>query len=278
MSPLAAAIALMLTWYVTRDLAPVYAVQLRRAPLGAEARAAELADELEAAAAAAGVDFELLAAIELDESGFDALRVGAVGELGGMQLLPESRWGRGWLRECEQIGLALGYSSWWACEPSNVRWGAYALRAALDECGGDEHAALGFYRTGKCVRGPRGALTLEVAEWLRARLGEEGSRRVCAAEERGRHVQGAQQAGLPGRLEGGADFGRSASRGGARDRERVRGGVRADDAVQRQRRTERPERGAAGAGRRRAARARRRRGRHPGLSGSRSSARGKGAG
>lgn len=170
MTPLASTLLYMHVVWVTPALEPVYTVQLRGDALGAEQRAAELARELELAAELAGVPLELLAAVEIDESDLDPLRVGAVGELGGMQLHPLSRWGRGWLAECERANAARGTSSWWACEASNVLWGAYALRDALAACGGDEWAALGFYRSGRCVRGPRGAATLELAEWLAWRL------------------------------------------------------------------------------------------------------------
>jgi hypothetical protein len=49
-------------------------------------------------------------------------------------------------------------------------WGAYALRDALDECGGNELLALGFYRSGGCVVGPRALETAARAQEVRWHL------------------------------------------------------------------------------------------------------------
>lgn len=158
MTALAATLLYMHVVWVTPALEPVYAAHYRRAPYGPELRALEQAEQLEHAAELAGVPIELLAAVAQDESGLDDDRVSRCGARGRMQLLPASRWGRAWLEACEERPRA--------CEALNVLWGAYALRDALDACGGDPHLALGFYRAGRCVAGPRGAATIELATWI----------------------------------------------------------------------------------------------------------------
>lgn len=174
MTPLAATLLYMHVVWVTPALEPVYARHFREAEHGAELRALEQAEQLEVAAELAGVPLHLLTAVREDETHFDDSLVGAAGELGGMQLLPGTPWWRGWLLEpgcdfrprlggADLVGLP-------GCESANVLWGAYALRDAIDACGGDVHAGLGRYRSGRCVRGPRGAATLELAEWLAWRL------------------------------------------------------------------------------------------------------------
>lgn len=174
MTPLALTLLYMHVVWVTPALEPVYARHFREADLGAELRALEQAEQLELAAELAGVPLELLAAVREDESHFDDGLVGDAGELGGMQLLPGTPWWRGWELACSKLKKSsrsvVALESGQRCASSNVLWGAYALRDALDACGGDVHRALGFYRTGRCVAGPRGAETLELAEWLRWRL------------------------------------------------------------------------------------------------------------
>lgn len=155
---LASVLLVMLTVFVRADLTPVYARHLRRHPLGAEGRAAVLAGQLERAAARAGVDVAVLAALAADESAFDHDRSSAEGALGALQLLPRSRWGRGWMRGC---GDRPG-----DCEADNALWGAMALREGVRVCRGSLGHALGFYRAGRCLAGPRGRHTLAVARWV----------------------------------------------------------------------------------------------------------------
>jgi hypothetical protein len=185
MTPLASTLLYMHVVWVTGALEPVYAAHLRRHELGPELRAEQLAEDLVVAAELAGVPLALLAALEHDESGGDHSRVSSEGALGRMQLNPASRWGRAWLKECPggafpnstgrvrrdvaPRGVSLDSTT---CEALNVLWGAYALRDAIEACGGDAHRALGFYRSGRCVAGPRGAETLELAEWLAWRLAD----------------------------------------------------------------------------------------------------------
>jgi soluble lytic murein transglycosylase-like protein len=164
MSSLAATIlALCVVW---QGKVTVYVRHLRMHDRGAEARAEELAGQLTDAAWEAGVDVALLTALAHDESGFDHAAVSPEGALGALQLLPASRWGRAWLAEVEDLeGRGLR-----AREDLNVQWGAYALRDALEACGGSVVHALGFYRSGKCIDGPRGRRTVRLAKWIRTRL------------------------------------------------------------------------------------------------------------
>lgn len=188
MTPLALTLLYMSVVWVTPALEPVYARHFREDALGAELRALELAEQVEFAAVTARVPVALLAAVLEDESGFNAQAFGARGELGPAQLLPGTPWFRGWFAECAQMPARPDPSpvnsrpSFWAwkcagcqapCEAANVLWGAYALRESINACGGDEHLALGRYRTGRCVAGPRGAATLELAQWLGSML-EQG--------------------------------------------------------------------------------------------------------
>lgn len=182
---LAATVLYMHVIWVTPALAPVYARHFREAEFGAERRALEQAEQLALAAELAGVSLALLAAVREDESHFDDDLVGDAGELGGMQLLPGTRWWRGWLNDCWSAGDLHS-----RCDDLNVLWGAYALRAALDACGGDEHAALGRYRSGRCVRGPRGQHTLELAEWIAHQLNEPiSTEMVSVSRTRGASLQ-----------------------------------------------------------------------------------------
>lgn len=165
MSPLAATILLMLTVYIGHDGRPIYAAHLRRHPLGAEGRAQQLASQLERAADLAQVEVALLAALAYHESALDHGRVSGEGAVGMLQLLPASRWGRGWLEACERpVTIAAA-----RCEALNAVWGAFALRDGLEACGSPGRA-IGFYRAGKCLEGPRARRTLALARWVRTRL------------------------------------------------------------------------------------------------------------
>jgi hypothetical protein len=183
MTQLAATILFMLTVYVGRDYRPVYLQHLRETELGPELGAQELAERYLDAADRAGVDVADLYALGHDESGQNPRRVSPAGALGRLQLLPASRWGRGWLRECAPRNrhdgerFRVGFPAELdlraerkTCEGSNVLWGAYALRDALVACCGVLVLAYGFYRTGKCVAGPRSRRTAKLADWVRWRL------------------------------------------------------------------------------------------------------------
>lgn len=155
--------------------APVYAYHLRMAHGGPEARAEDLAWQLEEASTLAGVDLALLTALAYHESAFDHGAVATVmddkprvaGE-GFMQLNPQSRWGRSWRKDCTNAHI-FGPDAG-VCEDLNVQWGALALRDALTFCKGDVTKAIGFYRTGKCVAGPKGQATVRLSWWIAWRL------------------------------------------------------------------------------------------------------------
>src|SRR6185436_8422017 len=168
MSALAAALLALLTVAVGPE-GPVYALHLRRHPRGPEARAEQLAGQLRRAARLAGVELGLLAALALDESALDHSARSSAGALGALQLLPASPWGRGWLRACSSANRSHGKAPTSLVEELNAHWGALALRDGLTACR-TEGRAVGFYRTGKCVEGPRARHTLALARVVRSRL------------------------------------------------------------------------------------------------------------
>jgi soluble lytic murein transglycosylase-like protein len=138
-------------------------------------RAIELAHNLQEAADLAHVDVASLTALAYYESGFDAEARSSVGARGVMQL--HHRWyGRMWQSECR---LVPGDES--ACDMLNVRWGAWALRDALQACGGSYAHAFGWYRTGsKCLAGPRAKTTMRLAMTIRYRLSHPSTRPIQA--------------------------------------------------------------------------------------------------
>lgn len=166
MSPLAAFIMganIMWTGRVT-----VYAPHLRQHELGAELRAEQLAEQARDAAELAGVRLPLFVALLDDESHFNHAALSDEEAFGATQLLPTSRWGRACIadtRAAARVGID-------AAEQLNMQWGALALRDALDACDGDAVRAIGFYRTGRCVDGPRARATAERAFWVEALLNE----------------------------------------------------------------------------------------------------------
>jgi len=132
--------------------------------------AEQLADQIETTARHRRLDSWLIAAVAFAESGFDGRRIGAVGELGLMQLHPRTPAGRAYAAlcgprrpqaECDRIALELG---------------ATVLSRALGACH-SEHAALGLYRSGACVEGPAGLRVVELRAELLARSGQV----LCAA-------------------------------------------------------------------------------------------------
>jgi hypothetical protein len=166
MNALASALLVILTVHVRADLTPVYARHMRQHPLGAEGRAVELAEQLERAARLADVDVSLLAALAADESAVDHARTSSEGALGALQLLPASPWGKGWQEACRRARRGRRTAPETEVERLNAQWGAFALRDGLVACRGHRGLALGFYRSGKCVEGPRARHTLALARWL----------------------------------------------------------------------------------------------------------------
>lgn len=164
--------ALTLAILALLSLSPgVYAPALRGHELGAQARAAQLAHHLDEAARVAHVDVALLTALAFHESGLDHAAVSHRGALGMLQLNPRAPWGSAYVRECRRSPDA--------CELLNARWGAWALRDALQSCGSTVRA-LGAYRTGRCVAGPRAHATQRLAWAIRWRLSNPSHRPLTA--------------------------------------------------------------------------------------------------
>jgi hypothetical protein len=167
---LAALLLVLLTVSYGPGLRPVYARHLRRHALGAEGRAEQLASQLRRAASLAGVELALLAALAVHESAVDHDRTSSAGAVGALQLLPASRWGQGFRLACEKARCSHGKGSRRLEESLNIVWGAYALRDGIRACRGHAGLALGFYRSGRCVEGPRARNTLALARLVRASL------------------------------------------------------------------------------------------------------------
>jgi len=170
MSALASVVLVLLTVSYGPGLRPVYAPHLRRHELGAERRAEQLASQLRRAASLAGVELALLTALAVHESALDHGRRSSAGAVGALQLLPASPWGRGFRHACKTGPRSHEKGSRSHEEWLNVLWGAYALRDGIRACRGHTGLGLGFYRSGKCVEGPRARNTLELARLVRARL------------------------------------------------------------------------------------------------------------
>jgi hypothetical protein len=170
MTALAATLLVLLTVSWGPGLRPVYAPHLRQHPSGPERRAEELAGQLRRAAHAARVELPLLVALAYHESALDHGARSRVGALGALQLLPSSPWGRGWLRACGKGPRAAEKGPRRRVEELNAHWGAIALRDGLRACRGAPGMAVGFYRTGRCVEGPKARNTIALARVVRVRL------------------------------------------------------------------------------------------------------------
>lgn len=164
--------ALTLAILALLSFAPgVYAPHLRGHELGAHTRAEQLAHQFDETARITHVDVALLVAIAYHESSLDHDTKPQPLGLGIMQLNPRARWGKVWQRECKRAPDA--------CELLNVRWGAWALRDAIQACGSTVRA-LGMYRTGRCVAGPRAHATQRLAWAIRWRLTHPSTRPLNA--------------------------------------------------------------------------------------------------
>jgi soluble lytic murein transglycosylase-like protein len=126
-----------------------------------EARARELAAGLEDASARAGVPLGLLVALAWSESGFNSRLVGQVGEVSFMQLHPAGC-GRHYPRHCRGVSSA-------PCDALAAYLGAVALRLAWERCG-TWGMAVGAYKSGRCIEGPRARQVLRVWAWLELEL------------------------------------------------------------------------------------------------------------
>jgi hypothetical protein len=122
----------------------------RRASEGCDRRLLEFAQYLNDAGERNGIDPWVLAAMAFRESGLNPWAVGAVGELGILQLHPKNRGSK---------GLRFMRDEWYrqrcrkepgACQREIVERAAAMLAASLEKCGGDLDQALGMYNTGRC--------------------------------------------------------------------------------------------------------------------------------
>lgn len=129
----------------------------RRYPGGVEARAAELAEHFDQAAQTYQLDARLLVALAHSESGLDGTRVGAMGELGLMQLMPNTPAGRAYAAVRGPQTVRDGVA---------ILLGAEALRHGLTVCG-SEAEAVGWYKSGRCIAGPKVHYVLALRDKLR---------------------------------------------------------------------------------------------------------------
>lgn len=153
MSLAALILSLSVVWVGTGG--PVYSRALRSHELGAVGRAEQLAGYHERAARAAGVRPEVLAVLVYFESSYRPSAVHAVtGAFGLGALHPRSRWAEGLRAACEASPAS--------CEEASVQWAARALAHGIAHCG-TEAKGVGFYRSGRCVAGPRARLVMRTA-------------------------------------------------------------------------------------------------------------------
>jgi hypothetical protein len=135
---------------------PVHSKALREHALGAVERAEQLAAYVHAAARDAGVDAALLTVLLYLESSFRAHAVHPeTGAYGLGALHPRSVWAR-----ALQGGCARSPST---CEQMSVVWSARALARGIQGCGG-ELEGVGWYRSGRCVAGPRARFAMRLRE------------------------------------------------------------------------------------------------------------------
>lgn len=171
---LTAVLARALTvWERPSDGHVVYAHHCRTAPGGCEARLRAIALEMIRAGRAHGVDPWLLAAMAYRESGLNPDAIGAVGEVGVLQLHPRSARGR--------RAIAARARAPSRCTAAVIWLAAEGLTASLARCG-SEPAALGAYNRGHCGATSYSARVLRQRELLLAWATESISAEVIAAE------------------------------------------------------------------------------------------------
>jgi hypothetical protein len=126
------------------------ALHCRHAAEGCEQRLARFARYLVNAGQKHGIDPWLMAAMAFKESGFNPFAMGAVGELGILQINP----GR---RDARQVRFIR--DQWYrnrcrkepgACQQEVVNHAAQVLARSMELCKGDLEAALGAYNSGRC--------------------------------------------------------------------------------------------------------------------------------
>lgn len=110
-------------------------------------RAERLADVFVRSAAQEAVSAPVLVALAMHESGFDMAAKSPVGALGMLQLMPRL-WGRH------------------ASEEKHVLMGARVLKMYERKCR-TTLMALGAYRSGRCVAGPKAKATMSLAKRIK---------------------------------------------------------------------------------------------------------------
>ncbi|HKP64067.1 MAG TPA: transglycosylase SLT domain-containing protein [Polyangiales bacterium] len=97
-----------------------------------------------------GVDPWLLAAMAFRESGMNPFVVGAVGELGILQLHPKNKRVQNvrFVRDSSYRARCRNQPG--ACQREVVDRAAEILARSMEMCGGDLNSALGLYNSGKC--------------------------------------------------------------------------------------------------------------------------------
>jgi soluble lytic murein transglycosylase-like protein len=127
---------------------PIY--HCRQAREGCDRRLTEFAHYLIDAGEKNGIDPWLLAAMAFRESGMNPFAVGAVGELGILQLHPKNPKVKSVRFVRDQYYRQRCRKQPGACQREVVDRAAEILARSLAMCGGDLYLALGAYNTGKC--------------------------------------------------------------------------------------------------------------------------------
>lgn len=142
------------------------ATHIANHPMGEEVRASEIAGYFTKAAKAHRLRLSALVAMGKHEGYFDSSAKSRVGALGMLRLHPRWKWGKGWRQECQKEAWRMTDE---ACEAAHVMWAAKALRESLDRCG-NYTAAIGAYRSGHCIEGPKSQATMRLARRIEAQL------------------------------------------------------------------------------------------------------------
>lgn len=101
----------------------------------------------------------LLTSTAWSESRFNQGAIGAVGEVSFVQLHPRGRRGRLYLASCAPGDMRE------ACVRRAAELGALELRDGFKACG-TWGMAVGRYKSGRCIEGPRSRAVLHVWAWV----------------------------------------------------------------------------------------------------------------
>lgn len=153
---LSAVILSLVEVFTRRDGTPIYVEHFRER--GAQVYAETVAAMLSDAAELVEVDVAILTSLAYHETGFRDVATPA--GIGILQVHPRNRFGRGCKRDCRHADEL-------ACLWAGVKWGALAWRDARTQCGGDQWSAVGYYRTGACVQGPRSRRVVDLGKRIR---------------------------------------------------------------------------------------------------------------